>query len=441
MTLCILPVTPHPTGDGASQRSWHMLNALAKVRPVDLVVLHQADRPALRAIPLQPACDVARTVRFVAVPAWSTTSEIFRNVPRSVGRIADLARIGSVETPRLPRAALARIAEELPSVVDTVFVGRLSTACIVDDLFRAGFIQVRRRIVDFDDVMSRFRRLQVHQQAADMSTLIRHWQLFIARRLEAAEARIARTWDACAVASEEDVPVLSNAYPGVRVYHLPNVVEHSQVEPAATPREKGRLNLLFVGNLSYPPNAEGIGAFLDQVWPQISRSGPNITLSIVGRSPDAHLIDRARRAGVALHADVPDVRPYYHAADAVIAPIHFGGGTRVKIVEAMSLGKPIISTPFGVEGLAIRHRVHALLSETPQEMLAAVRALADDPELGIRLARKARQLQHERYSSRALDQMVRHVLDKQVTTPANVSIVPETHTRRSGMEYGAMRFA
>lgn len=402
MTLCIWPVAPDPNGDGASQRAWYMLNALSKIEPVDLVVLQQADRPELAKTSLGPARDIARSVRFVRIPEWCTSSVLAPRIPTSLGRILDQPRIRSVETPRLSASALARIAGQMPCHARTVFVGRLSTACIVDDLCRAGLLQTERRFVDFDDIMSSFRRVQIARQADTTSLPNRWWQTFISRQMEQAEARIARTWDGCAVASSEDCDVLASTYPDARILHLPNVVERAAVPCAA----EGPLNLLFVGNLAYPPNVDGIHFLLDSVWPSLRRSRPDISITVVGRAPGAALAAKIRDAGVDLHTDVADVTPFYANAHAVVAPIFFGGGTRIKIVEAMAFGKPIVATAFCVEGLRIRNGVHALLHDKAEDMVEAIVALADDPALRNRLGQQARALQQQCYGSGALDAAV-----------------------------------
>lgn len=408
MTLCIWPVAPDPDGDGASQRAWHVLNALADVQPVDLVLLQQTDRPELAAISLQPARSVARTVRFVPVPQWCTTAVLHPRIPNSLGRVLDVPRIGSVETPRLSASALRTLAAQLPDGGDPLFVGRLSTACIVDDLCRMGLMRARCRIVDFDDIMSRFRRLQMRQRGARSGMMNYYWQTYIARRMERAESHVARTWDACTVASGDDVAILADTYPEAHVYHLPNVVDRARL-PAPAPINDA-LRLLFVGNLAYPPNADGVNFLLDQVLPELRRSNPAITLTIVGRAPAPALAARIHEAGVDLHTDVPSVEPFYAAADAVIAPIFFGGGTRVKLLEAMALGKPIVATSFAVEGLSVQHGIHALLGETAGELMSAVHSLAADHTLRTRLADRARQLQRERYGRASVAEAVRHVL-------------------------------
>ena len=145
--------------------------------------------------------------------------------------------------------------------------------------------------------------------------------------------------------------------------------------------------------------------------PDLRGPGPTVELTIVGRAPDTALAARIRDAGVELHTDVPSVEPFYAAADAVIAPIFFGGGTRVKLLEAMAFGKPIVATPFSVEGLSIRHGVHALLGETPGELAAAVKSLAADRRLRTRLASEAHRLQRERYGSAAMNAAVRRLLE------------------------------
>lgn len=408
MTLCVWPVTPHPDGDGASQRAWYVLQALAALGPVDLVLLQQTDRPEIAAVPLEPARGVARTVRFVPVRAWATSSVLHPRLPNGLGRLLDLPRIRSVETPRLPRSALRAIAAHLPPTVDTLVVGRLSTACIVDDLCRAGLLRARCRIVDFDDLVSHARLLQVRHEKTRRGMAARSWQRLVAHQMARAERRLVQRWDACTLASDEDTAFLARAFPAARIDYLPNVVERPRL-PNPAPHT-GPFNLLFVGNLAYPPNADGVEELLNEVLPALHQLGTTVRLTVVGRAPGPALAASLRAADVDLHTDVASVTPFYAAADAVIAPISFGGGTRVKLLEAMALGRPIVATPFAVGGLSVQHGVHALLGQTAAELAAAVQRLARDPALRTRLADAARRLQEERFGGAAMRAAMRRVM-------------------------------
>ena len=133
-------------------------------------------------------------------------------------------------------------------------------------------------------------------------------------------------------------------------------------------------------------------------------------VDLVGRAPGP-LVQRLAEGdpAVRLHADVEDLADFYAAADAVVAPIRAGGGTRIKLLEAFAHRVPVVTTPLGAEGLDVRDGIHVLLAETPAELAAACRRLRDDPALGDRLRAAAARLVAERYEASLIEGEIRRV--------------------------------
>jgi polysaccharide biosynthesis protein PslH len=133
--------------------------------------------------------------------------------------------------------------------------------------------------------------------------------------------------------------------------------------------------MLFTGLMRYYPNEHGVRRFVERVLPQIVRRVPHATLWIVGADPPAAVRALASRH-VVLTGRVPDVRPYYSRAQIAIVPLWIGGGTRVKVLEAMAMGVPVVSTALGCEGLDVRDGRTALIADSDEALAdAAVRAL------------------------------------------------------------------
>jgi glycosyltransferase involved in cell wall biosynthesis len=131
--------------------------------------------------------------------------------------------------------------------------------------------------------------------------------------------------------------------------------------------------------MSYHPNIEAVLSFAARIWPAIHERHPDWHLSLVGANPPPEVRDLSRIRGVEVTGTVPDVRPYYHDALAAIVPLRSGGGTRLKILEAMAAGVPVLSTALGAEGLDVEPGRDYLLVEQDPEWLPALEALAADP--------------------------------------------------------------
>jgi glycosyltransferase involved in cell wall biosynthesis len=181
-----------------------------------------------------------------------------------------------------------------------------------------------------------------------------------------AEADWARRFDEVWVAAEADAAWLRAR--GVAPRVVPNGV--AAVLPLGWQDPK---RLLFVGNLAYPPNRLGLADFLRRVWPPLARSG--FVLTAVGRGTERVLAPGVRGVGW-----VPDVRPYYEAAGAVVAPIRMGAGTPTKVLEAMAYGRPVVAWAEGVAGLSAAQRAAVMAVDTPGQWRTALETLADRAE-------------------------------------------------------------
>src|SRR5690606_6689229 len=135
------------------------------------------------------------------------------------------------------------------------------------------------------------------------------------------------------------------------------------------------------GSMDWMANIDGIEYLLREVWPAVLAGGPDARMVVVGRNPPPGLVEEARRRGYAwtFTGWVPDTRPYVWDSAAFVVPLRVGGGTRLKVYEAMAMGCPVISTSLGVEGLPVEDGRHCLLADTPESLAAAiVRVLHDN---------------------------------------------------------------
>ncbi|HUG14180.1 MAG TPA: glycosyltransferase family 4 protein [Thermomicrobiales bacterium] len=150
--------------------------------------------------------------------------------------------------------------------------------------------------------------------------------------------------------------------------------------------------LLSVATMHYPPNAEAIRWFARDMWPILRSEHPDLEVDIVGSRPPRDIIDLGKLdQGMCVHGFVEDVEHLYRQAAVFIVPLQTGSGVRVKILEAMARGIPVVSTTVGADGLDVRHGVHLLIADTPHDFARSVTLLLEQPELRSRVARAARQ--------------------------------------------------
>ena len=180
------------------------------------------------------------------------------------------------------------------------------------------------------------------------------------------------------------------------------VVPNGYPRPAAVPPvpQDGPPTLLMVGKLGYEPNLDGAYAFVEQVLPRIRAALPDARLRLVGGYPrSADVAWLAGQPGVTVVGEVPDVAPELARASAVVVPLRYGGGTRIKILEAFAYCRPVVSTTVGVEGIDAVPGEHLLVADRPDDFAAACVRLLCDRVLGRRLVGAAHQLYDERYAT------------------------------------------
>ncbi len=212
-----------------------------------------------------------------------------------------------------------------------------------------------------------------------------------------------RTWaglDGCTLTSERDQAMLLADAPHTRTAVVPNGVDVEFFKPPQPPPPRSPETLLFFGAIDYFPNTDGLRFFLGEVWPKLRSRVPRVKLSIVGRRPPAEIVAH-RGPDVQITGAVEDVRPHLARAAVVIVPLRLGGGTRLKILEAMAMGKAVVSTTVGAEGLGVVPERDLLIADDAEGFAAQIRRLLDDPGLAASLGASARALVVERYGWQA----------------------------------------
>ena len=394
--LVLCPYVPHPPTHGGSLRTRVLLEALrAAGERADADVVHVvvpvADEAA-RATAKAFAQAMAVRVHEVAVPALPRPD--FARKLRSWSRGRSellLRRWGEGAGP-----AVAGIAASLRPdlvVVDSSFVLPIVPRAPVPQLLHLHNLE--------SSVFAR-------AGAAGRGFAERVTRAFEARTIAAAERQALRTAAAVVTVSEVDRALALALAPGANVVAVPNSVDLERLPLLPPPSPPSPPRLLFVGTLDYPPNLEAVRELVFEHLPVLRAAFPGLVVRLVGRDDGGALAAFRGHEGVEAVGPVDDLLPHYRDSHAVYLPIRSGGGTRIKILEAWALGRPVLATAVGAEGLGGGDGVHWRQFESPQQGVAALRdVLAGQTAT---LVANARRFVAERYSHTAAVAALRAVV-------------------------------
>ena len=212
-----------------------------------------------------------------------------------------------------------------------------------------------------------------------------------ARRMFLYEQDVCRRVRQVIAVSEADAARMRSLFGVERTGDVPTGVDVGYFAPPL--HSDSTIDLVFLGSMDWSPNVDGMLYFAEQVWPRITAQLPDCRLSIVGRTPPRGIQALAERdPRIQVTGTVPDVRPYLWSGKVSIVPLRIGGGTRIKIYEAMAAGLPVVSTTIGAEGLPLVHGETILLADDPENFARECVRLIQNPELRSQMGKAGRNL-------------------------------------------------
>jgi glycosyltransferase involved in cell wall biosynthesis len=365
LVVSVLPRPPHAARDGMAIRNYHLLAALAREFRVKALSLADPER----AYP----------------PDWpaGVDGALVVQSARGPRRFAAAARsllAGGAYSERLYRsAALTRRVQELAGAERPRWI--VAHSYHVASAARSANAPLW---VDFHNVDSEI-WLRTAQTAP--SALVRGFAGLQAGRVARVEAALVPSAAGISCVSARDASALGALRPRAEPLVVPNGVDPARhaFRASVPPGE----SVLFVGDLSWPPNADAVRWFLNAVWPRVRRARPAARAEIVGRSAPSDIVRQAT-ADVVVAGEGGDARAHWLAAAVAVVPLRAGGGTRLKILEAAATGVPVVSTSVGAEGLAFADETEILRRDDAESFAAAVSGLLSDPGAGRRQAEAAR---------------------------------------------------
>lgn len=397
--LVLTETVPYPLDAGGRIKTFNTLRILARVHDVRLQAFIRDDAQRASREPLE-ALGVPTTLHLLQRSWVREAGYLVRSLagpPYTVLRHFD----------RGASSAIARAAREWrPDIV------------YADHLSMAGYARRLGLPVVYDAhnvehaVLRRFastRRDPITRIAAAIE-----W-----RRVRRYEAEVCRASRLVLIVSDVDrlaLQVLAGASTPFAV--VPISVDAAAVTPLAAPPAGG--HVLFLGGLHWPPNADALAWFVQSCWPAIRSARPGATLVSVGRD-DAPVAAVCRGVpGVTLTGHVPDIAPHVAGSRVLVVPMRAGSGMRVKILEAMARGVPVVTTSVGVEGIDAMPGVHLLVADAPSDFASAVLRVLGDDALAARLAREARALVLARYDVAAVERTLLGAIEQAASTGREV---------------------
>lgn len=375
--LYLSPWHPHPPDNGSKLRVYHLLRSLAERHRVTL---------------LSFAFATARPEEAGPLGEWGVEVKAVLINPFEANRA------GALRTFLSPRPVVSRPIPAMSRLVAETTTAQAFDAVIASTEMMADYAlavsPVSARVLEEHNSMARWMHERYQSQAHPVQRL-RCWASW--QKCRRYEADLFRCFDLITMVSEQDAATSRALLPDGRppVHVVPNGVDCRDRRPGLAELQPGRL--VFNGSLTYSANYNAMRWFLAEVYPRIKAQVPEVTLTITGSAQGVDLTELALDDSVTLTGFVEDVRIPVAEAAVAVAPIRDGGGTRLKILEAMALGTPVVATPKGAEGLDVTDGEHLLLADDPVTFSERVVALLRSADLRSRLAANARCLVEQRY--------------------------------------------
>lgn len=376
--LVVSGYLPYPPTWGAGMRVYQLVRELAVRHEVTLLCQRAPDQSA-------DAGDLAEVCAEVRVVTRRPVTGLRRRARQA----------GSLASAR-PFLAAAAVGRELQAALDDCLAARTYDLVQLESS-ALGLLRLPDGIPVVIDEHNVESEVLLRAGAQERSVLRRAFNRVEAAKTQHLELQTWRRSAGCAVPAERDLIAVRSRAPHLQVAVVPNAVDADVFRPQEGPDAVSGASLLFVGLLHYRPNVDAVRRLVLQMLPELRRRRPDVRLTVVGAGPEAEL-EWLRRHGVIATGLVPDVRVPMADADCVVVPIAFGGGTRLKVLEALAMARPVVSTTVGAEGIDVRHEQHLLLADDDQVFVDQVCRVLENPDLARRLGRAGRERVVDAYS-------------------------------------------
>ena len=388
---------PYPPADGGALRVFNLLKQVSQYHEVSfLTLVNGSEEDRVNADYLRQYCRVELVVR-----QFPSIQEHRRRQVRAILR-------------REPMRNLIEYSEELAVKIRSLTERENFDIIDIQRPISAPYIHAisltkrcRKILTMYDVPYVQYHRIMSSERNWNVKrrVFMKDW-LFSKQAI----VRYGRLFDKCVLVSQSDRDILKKAAPDLDIAVIPNGVDvggYSLLAESSSPIP----TLLFVGKMNYAPNVDGALFFCEEILPLIKQQVSDIRMLIVGQQPKSS-IKALVSENVIVTGFVESVIPYYQQAIVSVVPLRSGGGTRLKILESMALGRPVVSTTLGCEGLRVTHEENILIADTPEEFARQTIRLLRDDQLRQCLIQNGRRLVESTYDWEAIAQQMLQIYDE-----------------------------
>lgn len=383
--LFLSQIVPYPPHGGVLQRGYNLLREIGRYNRVHLLAFLHPDTlgtPELVDESLGELGQHCATVSYFNL--WPKRSAIHK-----------LAAFGAGLLYPLPFSVMAHRSAAYRAAVREIIDSGTVNLVHVDTI---GLAPYRTLAPETPCVLTHHNiesRLMERRAETEHNTIRRFYTNLQAKRLLAYEKSQSVLFDMNIVVSQNDQAELSGISPGAATYVIPNGVDTSYFSPGIDDHE---ISAIYTGGMNMYANRDAVLYFIRQIWPRILHSHPGAKFYAIGQDPPRELKDYASRdSRIIVTGFVDDIRPYVRKSAVYVVPLRVGGGTRLKVLDALAQGKAIVSTSVGCEGITVTHEKDILIEDDPDRFATCVNMLFSDSVMRRRLGLAARQLAVSRY--------------------------------------------
>lgn len=375
--LVVLPRFPYPLEKGDKLRAYHQIVELSKRHDVYLFCVSHTKVTAAQRAALEPYCHAIKVVRLNRL-------RCYKNIVRNWFALKSL-QMGYWNTASSKRACRAFAKQVQPDVVYNQMVRTMPLVARLP----------YPKVMDFQDALS----MNTERRMERSHGIWRYILHFEFKMLRSSEYKAFSIFDALTVISETDNEAIPRKKGG-EITIVPNGVDFDYFQPRSS--NLSPCDIVFCGNMSYAPNVDAVRYLVEEIMPLVWENHPEATVLIAGADPKPAVRALASKAmypqQVTVSGRLPDIRDAYASSKVFVAPMRIGSGLQNKLLEAMAMQKPCVTTSLANAALGATSGEQLFVGDSKEELANYISTLLDDEELRVRIAADGNRFVHERYS-------------------------------------------
>lgn len=389
---------PYPVVNGYRMRTYHYVSALCRDHDLSVVSFGRKEEcvEGLRELE-RLGCSVYLN------PLSRDAGRLYRKILSVIGGFFS----------RRPYAVVMRFSQSMLQLMRHIVSGDQFDLLICDGIHMSPHVPTDIMIPAILDEHNIESTIISRYAETEQNPLLRMLAQLEAERFRRFEENTWVQFQECHVCSETDRTAVQRRSPGIPVRVVPNGVGIKA--GIGTIRRKSRPSLVYTGMMAWKPNVDGVRFFCGEILPLIRKVFPDLVFSIVGRNPTEPVRRLADNRSIVVTGSVPEVETYIEQSDIVVVPLRIGSGTRLKILEAMALGKPVVATNIGAEGLNVGNGVNIVIEDTPEDFALSVIRLLSDPDYAEAIGNAGRELVMREYTWQSIENRISTVIGSRQT--------------------------